>query len=104
MVDRPPRSQEPPLTVAAIARLETVATKGSSAYERLAAGTFILAILARARWSDFNRTINIILDFHSETPSYDGSDYVEFQAHGQAQVAATAHGGSGLLHFRAAMV
>ena len=29
MVDRPPRSQEPPLTVAAIARLETVATKGS---------------------------------------------------------------------------
>ena len=80
MVDRPPRSQEPPLTVAVIARLETVATKGSSAYERLAAGTFILATLARARWGDFNRTINIILDFYSETPSYDGSDYVEFQA------------------------
>ena len=60
--------------------LTAVATKGSSAYERLAAGMFILAILARARWSDFNRTINIILDFHSETPSSDGSDYVEFQA------------------------
>ena len=33
MVDRPPRSQEPPIPVTAIARLETVATKGSSAYE-----------------------------------------------------------------------